>query len=172
MTCVIYLVVMSFADAAPQRPEQTYGRLLVARTPRMIDRLRVWIQAPHLDAQLAEGTSPESSSALAVRARRLLARQHRDSLARSYRRIVRDALEPRAGSLRRIAPHRRRVRAAITELVRLADTLAQPGPVSVRGVAQAQLLLADGAGPLYAAGADSDLCAQASRAADELRRRV
>ena len=172
MTSVTFTPVMSFADAAHQRPDPLQGRLLIAQTPRAIDRVRVWMHTPRLDAQLAEGASPESSSVLAVRARRLLGRQHRDALARSYRRIVRDALEPQAGSLRRIAPRRRRVKAAISELTGLADALAQPEPVSVRGVAQAQLLLTDGAGPLYAAGADSDLCVLASRAADELRRRV
>src|SRR5689334_21971341 len=116
MTGVTSTPVMSFADAAHQRPEPFQGRLLIARTPRVIDRIRVWMHAPRLDVQLAEGASPESSSVLAVRARRLLARQHRDALAHSYRRLVRDALEPQAYSLRRIAPRRRRVQEAVNEL--------------------------------------------------------
>jgi hypothetical protein len=39
--------------------------------------------------------------------------------------------------------------AADGELRRLADALAQPGPVAARGVAQAELLLTDGTGALY-----------------------
>jgi hypothetical protein len=49
----------------------------------------------------------------------------------------------------------------------LADRLAAPGPVDVRGVAEVQLLLTDGTGPLYFRGATEELRA---RVADAMRR--
>ena len=50
----------------------------------------------------------------------------------------------------------------------LADRLAAPGPVDVRGVAQAQLLLTDGTGPLYFPGATEELRARIANALSRL----
>jgi hypothetical protein len=61
------------------------------------------------------------------------------------------------------------VRAAREELIRLADTLDEPGPVSAAGVAQAWMLLTDGTGPLYNAESRVTLVAGAARAVRELR---
>jgi hypothetical protein len=55
-------------------------------------------------------------------------------------------------------------------LVALADRLAEPGPVPVRGVAMVSRLLADGAGPLYREASHDDLGALAERAAHALAR--
>jgi hypothetical protein len=52
---------------------------------------------------------------------------------------------------------RRKVLHAWLELEELADRLLSCNPVDVRGVAQAQLLLADGGGPLYIGPGLSDL---------------
>jgi hypothetical protein len=63
------------------------------------------------------------------------------------------------------------VTAAREDLVRLADTLTQLGPVAARGAAQALLLLTDGTGPLYAMRAEANLPAAVAEAADNLRLR-
>ena len=75
----------------------------------------------------------------------------------------------RRPALSRIMPSRTRVRAAHEELVRLADTLEEPGPVAAGGVAQARLLLTDGTGPLYNAESRTTLVGGAARAVRELR---
>jgi hypothetical protein len=64
---------------------------------------------------------------------------------------------------------RARVRDARDELIRLADTLEEPGPVAAGGVAQAWILLTDGTGPLYNAESCTTLVAGATRALRELR---
>ena len=106
------------------------------------------LRAHALDRELARGVAPESCGALTLRARTLIGPSARAALARQLRRVVSDA---RGGHvwLSRVAVRRPAVLDAADELEVLADRLATPGPVDVRGVAQVQLLLADGTGPLY-----------------------
>jgi hypothetical protein len=92
-------------------------------------------------------------------------------MAETYRRIVREAREGRRRGRVPIAPPRTRVTAAREDLARLADTLAQPGPVAARGAARALLLLTDGTGPLYTTRAEANLPAAAHDAARALRLR-
>ncbi len=82
---------------------------------------------------------------------------------------MREAHEGARLSYVRITPSRGRVRAASEELGRLAATLAEPGPVAARGVAQAWLLLTDGTGPLYNSGSPANLQELALSAAENLR---
>jgi hypothetical protein len=113
---------------------------------RWTDRLRTKLWGLHLDRKLAEGTSPDSSVLLALRARMLMSPRVRRSLADAYERLAQpwsDDLPP--GHLPIPSQPLTRARA---ELVAIAARLAR-GPVSVAGVAQAQLLLGDGGGPLY-----------------------
>jgi hypothetical protein len=127
------------------------------------------LRARALDRALAAGAPPEATPALALRARRLIALPYRRSLAEAYRRILFQACEPSASSLVTVLPRPSRVTAAGDELTRLADTLMQAAPVAARGVAEALLLLADGAGPLYGAGSESSLRECAARARGDLR---
>ena len=124
------------------------------------------LQAHALDRDLARGVAPESCGALTLRARTLIGPSARTALARQLRRVVSDA---RGGHvwLSRVAVRRPAVLDAAEELDVLADRLAAPGPVDVRGVAQVQLLLTDGTGPLYFRGAAEELRA---RVADALSR--
>ena len=124
------------------------------------------LQAHALDRELARGVAPESGGALTLRARRLIGPPARETLARQLRRVVSDA---RGGHvwLSRVAVRRPAVLDTAEELDVLADRLAAPGPVDVRGVAQVQLLLTDGTGPLYFRGAAEELRA---RVADALSR--
>jgi hypothetical protein len=142
--------------------------LVVAERARLRDRARVHVSFRQLDAALAEGAPSESSRVLALRARQLVARRHRVSLAKSYRRLVRDAGEPGRLSRRRVSPPRAHVTASAGELVRLADALGRPEPVAPRGVAEARRLLVDATGPLYDAAAGGRLRECASRATQHL----
>jgi hypothetical protein len=143
--------------------------LVVARHPRLWDRLAARVRARRLDRALAGGTPPEASAALALRAQQLTEPESRGSIARALRRILRDAQQGSRPALGRVMPSRARVRAAREELSRLADTLEDPGPVDAVGVAQALLLLTDGTGPLYNPDSRASLCAGAERAAQDLR---
>ena len=123
-------------------------RVAVAPRARLRDRALVRLESHRLDETLAAGTPPESSPALALRARQLTALAHRRSMAEAIDAIIREARGPLTARLR-IHPVRPRVVAAADELGRLAEQLALPGPVAARGVAQAELLLTDGTGALY-----------------------
>ncbi len=146
-----------------------WDSLVVARRPRLRDRMAARWRARQLDRALARGTPPEASAALALRAQRLTEPEHRRSIAEALRRIVRDAQTGRRAALGRVKPSRALVTAARTELSLLADTLEEPGPVAAGGVARALLLLTDGTGPLYSPRSDTRLAAGAVRATRELR---
>ncbi len=141
----------------------------VARRPRLRDHLAARWRAHRLDEALACGASPEASAALALRAQRLTEPHRRWSIAGGLRRIVREAEDERRSWFGRVRPDVRAVRAASTELNRLADTLDDPGPVAAAGVAQAWLLLTDATGPLYNARSGERLLGRAAQAAQQLR---
>jgi hypothetical protein len=134
----------------------------------MRDRAVARLRPRQLDLALSAGASPEASAALALRAQRLISLPHRRLMAETYRRIVREAREGGRRGRVPIVPPRRQVMTAREELVRLADTLAQPAPVATRGAAQALLLLTDGTGPLHNARAEASLPAVAADATENL----
>jgi hypothetical protein len=142
------------------------GETVTGRRAGLRDRLMARLRAGALDRELARGVAPESCGALTLRARTLIGPSARATLARQLRRVVSDA---RGGHvwLSRVAVRRPEVLDAAEELDLLAARLAAPGPVDVRGVAQVQLLLTDGTGPLYFRGATDELRA---RVADALSR--
>jgi hypothetical protein len=143
------------------------GDAVVGRRARLRDRLVARLRAGALDRQLAGGVAPETGGALTLRARALIGPRARAALARQLRRVVSDAHGEHLW-LARIAPRRREVLATADALILLADRLAAPGPVDVRGVAQVRMLLTDGCGPLYFRGATDELRARASRALSSL----
>ncbi len=142
---------------------------MVAQRPRLRDHIAARWLAHRLDLALADGTSPETNVALALRAQRLTEPDRRWSTAGALRRIVREARNDRRARLGRVRPNRRVVLAASRELSALADTLDDPGPVAARGVAQAWLLLTDGTGALYNSESRTTLASDALRALRELR---
>jgi hypothetical protein len=143
--------------------------VVVARRPRLSDRLVARLRARWLDRALAQGIPPETSAPLALRAQRLTEPEHRSSIARELRRVIREVHQSHRPAFARIIPSQGSVWAAREELRRLADTLDDPGPVAAGGVAQARLLLTDGTGPLYNAASRSTLVGGAARAVRELR---
>ena len=146
--------------------------LFVAEPPRVRDRVWARWSSRRLDRSLADGTPPESAAALALRARRLTALQNRRSLASALERVVRPDRKGAGPSHVRIAPSRARVDAAKDELRRLADALSEPGPVAVRGVAQATILLSDGTGALYNPDSPAGLRAGVVSATENLKTRL
>ena len=127
------------------------------------------LHSRQLDQALARGTPSEAAAPLALRARRLTTLSRRRVIANGLRRAVRDSCRGARPSHVRVSLADRQVIAASGELTRLADALASPGPVAARGVAEALLLLTDGAGPLYHRNSTASLRALAASAADNLR---
>lgn len=138
--------------------------LYIAPPERLRDRLVARLRTLSLDTALANGTPPEADAALALRARRLTNLPRRRKLALAIRHLVRDADGAGVPSHVRVSPLSDRVSAASRELRMLAEKLAEPTPISARGVAQTLLLLTDGTGPLYnarSAGSVRDRAASA-----------
>jgi hypothetical protein len=150
----------------------TGERLVVAGRPRLRDRIAACVASHRLDLALAAGVPAETSSALALRARHLSDFKERRALAGSIRRLVGQAEPGRPRSAVRIIPSFGHVTAARDVLVTLADTLADPQPVRVRGVAQARLLLTDATWPLYNPRCERTLRTQARIASDNLELRT
>lgn len=128
-----------------------------ARPCRLRDRLRARLGALRLDRALAAGASPDSELLLSLRAETLISMTNRHALARALRRAVADAgrsLQP----LGPVLPLARRDILRHRDLIQeLAGLLDGPGPVDLRGLAAVEVLLRDGAGPLYTTGRDDAL---------------
>ena len=142
---------------------------MIAPQARLRDRLIARGHSRTLDRELAAGAAPESSPAVALRARRLLDPCERRSIAEGLRRLVRDARDGPPLSRVRVPAVWTRVAAAGEELDQLADALSRPGPVAAHGVAEALLLLTDGTGPLYNPESHSSLRRLAAEATADLR---
>ncbi len=140
-----------------------------AERPRARDRLAARLCRHRLDRALAGDPVPPARAGLALRARMLADPAVRSALGRQLRRVVEDATLGHASSGVRIRPSRPDVLGAAYELDALADRLQAPDPVATQGVAQARLLLIDGAGPLYRRGGTDDLRAAVARALASLR---
>src|SRR5437764_12438495 len=104
-------MVMRFLTQQPNSTVLLAGGwdgLVVARRPRLRDRLVARLRPRRLDRALAHGTPPEASAPLALRAQRLTEPDQRHSIARELRRIIREAHEARRPPLGRIMPSRGR----------------------------------------------------------------
>jgi hypothetical protein len=145
----------------------THGNTVVGRRAGLRDRLEARLFATALDRELARGVAPETCGALSLRARKLIGPEARAALARQLRRVVADARGGHAW-MTAVPIRHPEVLDAAEELDVLAERLAAPGPVDVRGVAQARVLLTDGTGPLYFRGATEELRASVARALSRL----
>jgi hypothetical protein len=116
-----------------------------------LPRLRVWFRRYSLDRRLADGADAGESPELSCRAAQLLSERTRRRLAVWLESTLQDAQRPPRRSSAALPLDRDAIRTARPELLSLARDLAEVRePVEVRGVARAQLLLSDGASPLYA----------------------
>jgi hypothetical protein len=131
------LLYESPAHGPVHKPERPWNRLLAGAL------------APSLDRQLAAGRPPQSSQALAVRARELGTPTARQELAQCWANVLDRACRrpvPRfvGAPLRRAA-----VIAAERDVRAMLSVLTSGRPIDTRGVAMASALLSDGTGPLY-----------------------
>lgn len=141
---------------------------IIARRARLRDRLLARLRARQLDVALAHGAPPEADAAVAIRARRLIDPSNRRAIAETLRRMLRDSGDGCRISYAHVQPCRERVLAASEQLDELAEALTRPGPVAVHGVAEALILVTDGAGPLYNPSSRASLSALAAEAIEDL----
>jgi hypothetical protein len=112
-----------------------------------------------LDAKLAAGCFPDSRRLLAARARVLVSRVARQTLARDWEHLL-EVARTRPVTVDCRAPMcRDRVLAAEPDIQQLLVALRVPLPVPVRGVAMASHLLTYGTGPVYNCRSAVNLCA-------------
>ena len=138
-----------------------------ARGIRVRDRLIARWGSMKLDRALAAGTPPETSAALRLRAQALLAPRTRRTLGRALERVVAEpAPAPLLGA--RVPVRRSEVRGARDDLRLLAQRLAAPAPVDVRGVAKVRVLLSDGSGPLFWGRSPDELSGRIRQAIEAL----
>ncbi len=140
----------------------------VVSTARPWDRLLARLCAFRLDCALADGASPEASVGLALRARLLAQPRHQRDLACAVGQVLATARQAPVSGRPRIPVCRDRVRDCEDEFTELIGRLQGGGPLSVRGIAKASLLLADASGPLYHRASADDLRARVRDAADAL----
>jgi hypothetical protein len=124
--------------------------------PSLRLRLRVSTQSTVLDNELARGASPLRSCELALRARQLVEPKRRERLASALESLCEHA--QRASSTTSIVPlPRREITEASASLLALAQRLRDRGPIYAGGAAMISVLLRDGTGPAYTAGAGPEL---------------
>jgi hypothetical protein len=126
---------------------------LVVRLAGPVARLTTRCRKTKLDRALANGTPPEASVALELRARTLISAKTRLTLLSSVETLVTITHGPAPLGSRWAIVSARRLRRVAGDLERLSATLSRPGPVGVRGIALVRMLLLDGCSPLYDSGA-------------------
>jgi hypothetical protein len=107
------------------------------------------LTAGRLDERLADGASPLATPALTLRARQLVDRRTRETLASSIRMLVDSAEASVPHTQAAVLYDLGAVRAARSDLCALADRLLDRHTVAERGVAMTSTLLRDGCGPIY-----------------------
>jgi hypothetical protein len=124
--------------------------------PSLRLRLRVSTRSTALDNELARGGSPLHSRELALRARQLVEPKRRERLASALESLCEHAQRP--SSPTSVVPlPRREITEAGASLLALAQRLRDPAPIYAGGAAMISVLLRDGTGPAYTAGAGPEL---------------
>jgi hypothetical protein len=113
------------------------------------DRFIARLLASPLDHQLATGHPPQSSRALAIRARQIVSPARRRALAKNWSHVLDRAVQPVVPLTPRAPLCRGAVAAAERDVREMIAILAGCLPIAARGAALASWLLTDGAGPLH-----------------------
>jgi hypothetical protein len=135
------------------------------RRRRPLLALIVLLRRRWLDAQLASGVDPDSSPALALRARQLTASSERAMLSASLESLIASAARPSTALTSAIPVRREAVLDARPELLGLAGELAAGAPVNPRGVAMVRCMLTTGDSPFYSGELSVGKAAAAAHAA-------
>ena len=113
-------------------------------------RMKVSLQRHALTQDLAAGAPPAASAELTLRAAQLISVRRRHQLARSLRRVLKEARSVQL--IRSTIIHRHGVVQAEEAINALIARLDDNQPVAVQGMAMLEQLLSDGASsPLYTA---------------------
>jgi hypothetical protein len=116
---------------------------------RLRTRICVFVHRSRLDGLLADGADPASNAQIALRARQITQPAYRRALAESLEDAL-AAAERRRPSVSAAVPlAKREVYASRAALLGLCRALRENPSSNPAGVALAQRLLTDGAGPLY-----------------------
>jgi hypothetical protein len=142
---------------SPSEPARDFSALATnLDRPSLRLRLRVSTRSAALDNELARGASPMRSRELELRARQLVEPKRRERLASALESLCEQA--QRASSTTTIVPlPRREITEAGGSLLALAQRLPDPRPIYAAGAAMISVLLHDGTGPAYTAGAGPEL---------------
>lgn len=130
---------------APRSRAPHRGRILAGLSASW----QAWWNAWELDRELAAGTNPQASAALAVRAQRITGRRSRQRVADGLARTLRSVRVDPPGFTAAARPDAGEVLAARETLASLERRLRAPEPVRPRGTAILGLLLTDCTSPLY-----------------------
>jgi len=138
----------AYRDARTLAPRRPRKRSVLSAT---VLRLRVAVRHDSLDSALARGADPASRPQLAMRAAQLERPRHRSTLARTLRRVVDEATEPRpAARATAVVIARKQILAHANDVLNLAVRLDCPHPAHPTGIAIAQRLVTDAVeSPLY-----------------------
>lgn len=117
--------------------------------PRLITRLRVALQRPALDGELADGVDPVASPALAFRAAQLTSDRKRERISATIARVLAEAERSPSGWSAAVPVNREELAESRSLLIQIEATLQSEQPVYCQGMAMLQRLLTDGASPLY-----------------------
>jgi hypothetical protein len=112
-------------------------------------RLRVRARRAALDRRLAAGVDPAADADLRRRAEELTEGEARRQIAMVIRRLVSEAAGPPPPFSSKAPLARAAILACAPRLGAIAGRLESDHVVAVRGVAQAAMLIHEGAGPLY-----------------------
>ncbi|BBY30111.1 hypothetical protein [Mycolicibacterium sediminis] len=124
-------------------------------SPSWWSRTRARVGALRYDRELEEGRRVTPGTPLSVHAARLASVRERRELAASLFAVMDDAHDGRPERNRRVPVDVAAVRRAADVVDAVLVRLEPSHPARIRGVARLRILLADGRGPLYRAGAGS-----------------
>jgi hypothetical protein len=131
-------------------------RVVHVRRSGVCARLLVRARARALDRALVAGASPDSRATLCLRAQSLISPRHRADLAHRFRALVRAAGRP-VHPFDPTPPVPSQVLLVWELTEEVLELLEGFEPIDARGVAQLELLLRDGGGPLYGAAYPAEL---------------
>ena len=114
--------------------------------PGLAARVQARVRHRLLDLELSQGANPAECPQWAARAAELTRRESRERAAEEVDQLVRFAEQPHRVKL---GPHPAAVDANREQLERLAALLREDAPLYVRGLAALQVVLSDGAGPVF-----------------------
>ena len=114
-----------------------------------LHRLVAVFRGRHLDRELESGADPDTEILLSIRAAALIAPSRRRRLARTLSQMMSDAERSPHPFDARLPAARQEILEARQLIQDTVDLLVRGGPGNPRGVAHVQVLVEDGASPLY-----------------------